>query len=73
MTTDDLLNYFQKLRKKKYSNSSIKNKLSALKSFYFVLKSVGEVKNDPTLEVKFTHRRGKRKCKMDKKKGINKS
>ena len=53
--------YVTDLRRAKLKASTVHNKLSALKSFFYVLKSIGKVESDPTEKVKVTTRRGRRK------------
>lgn len=60
---EDIGNYITDLRKSKFRGSTIINKVSALKSFFFLLESLGKIKKSPLADLTFTVRRGRRKDK----------
>lgn len=60
ITLDDLNNYVTFLRRAKYKVTSIRSKLYVLKSFFYVLKSIGLIKENPTIDLHLP-KKGKRK------------
>lgn len=69
-TPEDIKKYLAGLRKQKLKGNTIHNKLSAIKSFFYVLRGIGLITSDPSLEVKTSTRRGKRSRGKKKKKQL---
>ena len=67
ISAEDIDIYIKSLRKAKLKSSTINKYVSALKSFFFILHSIGMIEVDPTADIRLSFRRGKRKRRVEEK------